>query len=47
MAAFDAGFALCAIAVTLAAGAALLLGPQPEPAPAVSRGVRTVASTQS
>jgi hypothetical protein len=32
MAAFDAGFALCAIAVTLAAGAALLLGPQPETA---------------
>lgn len=38
-AAYDAGFALCAIAVTLAAAAALLLGPRPEPAaaPAVAR----------
>ena len=45
MAAFDAGFALCAIAVTLAAGAAMLLGPRPQPAPAVSRAVRTASSS--
>jgi EmrB/QacA subfamily drug resistance transporter len=31
MAAYDAGFALCAIAVTLAAGCSLLLGPRPAP----------------
>jgi NTE family protein len=31
LAAYQAGFALCAIAVTLAAGAAMLLGPRPEP----------------
>ena len=31
LAAYDAGFALCAFAVTLAAGAAMLLGPRPEP----------------
>ena len=31
LAAYDAGFALCAIAVTLAAGASMLLGPRPEP----------------
>jgi EmrB/QacA subfamily drug resistance transporter len=37
LAAFDAGFALCAIAVTLAAGAAMLLGPTPARAPAVAR----------
>jgi EmrB/QacA subfamily drug resistance transporter len=45
MAAFDAGFALCAIAVTLAAGAALLLGPRPEPVGAVARAVRTASSS--
>ena len=48
LAAFDAGFALCAIAVTLAAVSALLLGPRPEPAAAtapVSRGVRTASSS--
>jgi EmrB/QacA subfamily drug resistance transporter len=45
LAAFDAGFALCAIAVTLAAGAALLLGPQPEPVAAVRRPVRTASSS--
>ena len=31
LAAYDAGFALCAIAVTLAAACALLLGPRPDP----------------
>jgi EmrB/QacA subfamily drug resistance transporter len=34
LAAYDAGFALCAIAVTLAAACSLLLGPRPAPAPA-------------
>jgi NTE family protein len=38
LAAYDAGFALCAIAVTLAGGAALLLGPRPAP-------VRTTMAT--
>ena len=42
LAAYDAGFALCAIAVTLAAGAALLLGPAPVRAPAMARA-RTAA----
>jgi len=42
MAAYDAGFALCAIAVTLAAGAAMLLGPRPAPAPA-----RVVAAAEA
>jgi NTE family protein len=44
LAAYDAGFALCAIAVTLAAGAALMLGPSPASvrAPAVARA-RTAA----
>ena len=48
LAAFDAGFALCAIAVTLAAVAAMLLGPRPEPVAAsapVRRGVRTASSS--
>ena len=46
LAAYDAGFALCAIAVTLAAGAAMLLGPRPEPVGrAVSRAVRTASSS--
>jgi EmrB/QacA subfamily drug resistance transporter len=31
LAAYDAGFALCALAVTLAAGASMLLGPRPVP----------------
>ena len=31
LAAYDAGFALCALAVTLAAGCSLLLGPRPAP----------------
>jgi MFS family permease len=44
LAAFDAGFALCAIAVTLAAAASLLLGPRPEPAPARA-GARVAHST--
>jgi NTE family protein len=47
LAAYDAGFALCAIAVTLAAGAAMLLGPRPEPAAAgapVGRGVRAASA---
>ena len=41
LAAYDAGFALCAIAVTLAAAASMLLGPRPSPvaAPAVGRQV--------
>jgi NTE family protein len=37
LAAYDAGFALCAIAVTLAAGASLLLGPTAVRAPAGAR----------
>ena len=37
LAAYDAGFALCAIAVTLAAGAAMLLGPQAERAAATAQ----------
>ena len=40
LAAYDAGFALCAIAVTLAAAASMLLGPRPEPVAAA----RTVAT---
>jgi EmrB/QacA subfamily drug resistance transporter len=44
LAAYDAGFALCALAVTLAAACALLLGPRPEPVAAVpARGRREVA----
>ena len=42
LAAYHAGFALCAIAVTLAAGAALLLGPAPAVAPVK---VRTASSS--
>jgi EmrB/QacA subfamily drug resistance transporter len=42
LAAYDAGFALCAIAVTLAAGSALLLGPSPVRAPALAQA-RTAA----
>ena len=42
LAAYDAGFALCAIAVTLAAGSALLLGPAPVRAPALAQA-RTAA----
>jgi MFS family permease len=43
LAAYDAGFTLCAIAVTLAAGAALLLGPSPVRAPVVAAKAQTAA----
>jgi NTE family protein len=45
LAAYDAGFALCAAALVLSAGAALLLGPRPEPIPAPRAGLTTASST--